>query len=227
MPFNAIQYNQSFCSKKPCYTLIWRQKKLIIFSGKSTTHKRRIFAQIEEDRNHIRQCLRQSSSILVLLDTSLETTELSLWASLCKEAGKPAYLREKISSDKTNTLLYCFKRIGEPLSAAIAILLLSPLALIVILFLLKIDPKLPLFCREWHIGKKGKIYEKLSFRWPSSKKLRWIKRSNIEELPSLINVVKGDSSLFKPNTRLSERTREKSQWKTIKEDNLLLSLGKN
>jgi O-antigen biosynthesis protein WbqP len=105
------------------------------------------------------------------------------------------------------------KRVIDVVAASAALLLLSPLMLILALAIRIWDPG-PVIFRQRRVGAGGRLFDFYKFRsMPvntgdiASDKLgevrlswigRFIRRTNLDELPQLWNVVKGDMSLVGP-----------------------------
>ena len=113
-----------------------------------------------------------------------------------------------------------FKRLYDTLGAFIGISLLSPLFLI-ILILIKTDSKGPIFFRQKRIGKNKKTFYILKFRtmridtprdtpthllenpeqW-ITKVGKFLRKTSLDELPQIINILKGDMSIIGPRPAL-------------------------
>lgn len=107
------------------------------------------------------------------------------------------------------------KRLFDIVAASAMLVLISPLLLIVALAI-KLDSPGPVLFRQERIGQHGRIFRIFKFRSmvqnaaqlgsymtadqdPRITKLgRFLRRSSIDELPQLINVVLGDMSLVGP-----------------------------
>jgi lipopolysaccharide/colanic/teichoic acid biosynthesis glycosyltransferase len=111
------------------------------------------------------------------------------------------------------------KRCFDMTSSLVGLILISPVFLIVPL-LIKLDSKGPVFFKQWRIGKNGrqfKIYkfrtmvqdaDKMGSQITAGDDLRITKigkvlrRYEIDELPTLINVLKGDMSVVGPRPEI-------------------------
>ncbi len=107
------------------------------------------------------------------------------------------------------------KRVVDFILALIGLVVLSPVFLIVALAI-KLDSHGPAFYRGERLGKDGKLFRIFKFRTmvanasalggglthrndPRVTRLgRWLRRTKIDELPQLLNVVKGEMSLVGP-----------------------------
>jgi len=107
------------------------------------------------------------------------------------------------------------KRITELLVSGIGLVLFSPFVLVIAL-LIKIDDRGVVFYKQERVGKKGKVFKLLKFRsmienaeadgpvWSKENDTRitrigrWIRKSRLDEIPQIINVLKGDMSFVGP-----------------------------
>lgn len=112
------------------------------------------------------------------------------------------------------------KRIFDILIVAVSVVLLSPLILSII-FLIKLGDTGPIFFRQKRIGKDLCLFNIYKFRsmpvdtgnFSSDKidqvKLTWIgkfiRRTNIDELPQLFNVILGEMSIVGPRPSLDDQ----------------------
>lgn len=111
------------------------------------------------------------------------------------------------------------KRFLDVMGALMGLLLLSPLLLIVALFVRK-NLGSPVLFRQMRPGLKGRPFEMLKFRTmhdalgpdglplPDERRLprfgRWLRASSLDEIPELWNVLRGDMSLVGPRPLLME-----------------------
>lgn len=105
------------------------------------------------------------------------------------------------------------KRILDILLAVLALLLLAPVMLAVAIWIY-LEDRGPVFFSQQRIGKNGRAFKFLKFRsmpvntgdvesakakaLPVTGVGKIIRRTNIDELPQLINILKGDMSIVGP-----------------------------
>lgn len=111
------------------------------------------------------------------------------------------------------------KRTIDILASSIGLLLLSPI-LVIVAILVRIKLGSPIFFTQNRVGKGGKIFKMIKFRtmldstdkWgeplPDEERLtsfgKLLRSTSLDELPELINVLKGDMSLVGPRPLLVE-----------------------
>ena len=118
--------------------------------------------------------------------------------------------------------IHCFiKRLFDILSASALALALTPLW-IVVAIAIKLDSKGPVFFKQGRRTKDGRIFNMLKFRSmvvnaeqmdvglfnyendPRVTKVgRFLRNSSIDELPQLVNIIKGDMSVVGPRPSVS------------------------
>jgi len=132
------------------------------------------------------------------------------------------------------------KRLLDVVVAGLALILLSPLFML-IAFLIKLDSPGPVFYNSLRCGKKGRLFNFYKFRSmvlgaENNKKAlrcksevkgpafkikndpritalgRLLRRYSLDELPQLINVLKGDMSLVGPRPPTPEEVEEYETW---------------
>lgn len=110
-----------------------------------------------------------------------------------------------------------FKRVIDFLASVIALLLISPIFLILIVFLAIANDGKPFFIQR-RPGKNGKIFSIVKFKTMNDRKDAdgnllsdaerltkvgsFVRKTSLDEIPQLINVVKGDMSLIGPRPLL-------------------------
>lgn len=142
------------------------------------------------------------------------------------------------------------KRITDLLLSIIALIILSPMLLIVAIAI-KIDSKGPIIFKQDRVGKDGRIFgmyklrsmvinaEELKSKLEDQNEMsgpmfkikddpritrigKFIRKTSIDELPQLVNVIKGEMSLVGPRPSLP---REVEQFKPWMKERLLVKPG--
>lgn len=146
--------------------------------------------------------------------------------------------KSKIDSPK----FYLFvKRVFDVIASVLALILLSPLFAIVAILIKREDPKGPVFYSQIRVGKNGKTFRMYKFRSmvvdadqklaellsksdvegamfkmkndPRVTKIgKWIRHTSVDELPQLVNVLRGDMSLVGPRPPLPRECAEYSAY---------------
>ena len=116
---------------------------------------------------------------------------------------------------KKSKLTTWMKRVSGFSLSLIGLILLSPLILIISI-LIKMDSRGPVFYKQERVGEMGKIFKLLKFRsmvegaeangpvWAGKNDDRitrigqWIRKWRLDEIPQMVNVLKGDMSFVGP-----------------------------
>lgn len=148
-----------------------------------------------------------------------------------------------LNQDKINAQVgYLFiKRIFDIVASFAALLILSPLFLVIAILIKLEDPKGPVFYSQFRVGRNGKKFRMYKFRSmcvDADKKLKdllaknevegamfkmkddpritrvgkWIRKTSVDELPQLWNVLHGDMALVGPRPPLPRETATYSEY---------------
>ena len=117
-------------------------------------------------------------------------------------------------------LYLAFKRFYDTLGALIALIVLSPIFMILIV-LIKLDSKGPILFKQKRIGRHKKHFNILKFRTMKidtpkdtpthllknpeqyiTRFGKFLRKSSLDELPQIINILKGDMSIIGPRPAL-------------------------
>ena len=149
-------------------------------------------------------------------------------------------MSEVIENERSNILYEVIKRIIDIVASFIGIILLSPLILIVSI-LIKLESKGEVIFKQKRVGLNGKEFYMYKFRSmvinaeelkeklesqnemsgpmfkikddPRITKVgKFIRKTSIDELPQLINVIKGDMSLVGPRPSLPKEVKKFEPW---------------
>lgn len=145
------------------------------------------------------------------------------------------------TENKKNNSLYLFcKRVTDIVLSVIGLICLSPIILIVCIAI-KLDSKGPIFFKQIRVGKHGKEFGMYKFRSmvvnaeelknklenknemtgpmfkmkddPRITKVgKFIRKTSIDELPQLVNVIKGEMSLVGPRPSLPKEVKQFEPW---------------
>jgi len=149
-------------------------------------------------------------------------------------------VRSGLQERKTSLVYDFFKRAMDISCAAAGIIVLSPIFIITSI-LIRLDSRGPIFFSQERIGKDGKIFKMYKFRSmvvnaeELKKKLlkenemsgpmfkmkedpritgigKFIRKTSIDELPQLFNVLKGEMSLVGPRPSLPKEVEKFDNW---------------
>jgi lipopolysaccharide/colanic/teichoic acid biosynthesis glycosyltransferase len=202
--------------------LRWKQRWLWV----SPIHAREVRPlPALKDAQWLQQCLAHSLVRAVYLSPDLDEPTLRTWMNTCEQAHKQVFLRLPSLSlpHQRDRWAWWVKRSLDWLVAALLLLILSPLLLLLAL-VIRLDSPGPVFYQQWRVGRRGKLFRLWKFRsmvdgaeqlhdqlmshQPGLHKLpadpritrvgKWLRKYSLDELPQLINVLRGEMSLVGP-----------------------------
>jgi exopolysaccharide biosynthesis polyprenyl glycosylphosphotransferase len=170
-------------------------------------------AKFEHNKELVEKCLQNKLHYSIVpnsYESFIQEVEMS------EIGGIPLLSKRK---RKQNIFYHIFKRFFDFIVALILIILLSPLY-IIFGILIKLDSKGPIIFKQKRIGKNGKEFSFYKFRTmyvdapkysktptdpmdPRITKIgRYLRRTSLDELPQLFNVLRGDMSLVGPRPEM-------------------------
>ncbi|MCC5614930.1 sugar transferase [Nostoc sp. CHAB 5836] len=176
-------------------TLQWRRGKLLV---KPPGRVKQPYLPSLDSKRSLVECLQHSPVSLVTIDPKLGETLVRFWADACEEAEKPIFLSIPPGNKLPNQPLGQLQRIIDCIAALVLLLLISPVMLGLIVLMQVYSPG-SLFCREWRVGERGKLFRTIKFCTTTKHNItplwHWIHKYGLENLPQLFNVLRGDMSL--------------------------------
>lgn len=190
-PNEQDQENQSsYC------TLRWRRGQLLV---KSLGQVKQPYLPALHNEKLLVECLKHSPVSLVSIDPLLGEAWLRFWAVACEQANKRIFLSIPSGnkcSRKGSSVAWWLKRLFDWIFALVFLLIMSPVIWGLILLMWIYSPE-PIFSREWHVGERGRLFRAIKFRTQNIRPLeRWISKHGLDNLPQLLNVLRGDMRLF-------------------------------
>jgi exopolysaccharide biosynthesis polyprenyl glycosylphosphotransferase len=196
--------------------IIEKNKVGIVFvSDPAMPHEKML--EMMADCEHLNVKFKLVSSLFEIVTGTCDINEVE---------GIPAI---DIRSKKQNFVYFFVKRLMDILLSACGLVLFSPLWLIIVIAIRLDSPGKAHFVHE-RVGKDGKIFKLYKFRTmkdkvnpyeraplsPNDPRItkvgRFLRRTSLDELPQLINVLKGDMSLVGPRPEMPFIVRKYNKW---------------
>jgi lipopolysaccharide/colanic/teichoic acid biosynthesis glycosyltransferase len=204
-------------------SLKWKQRRLWV--NQSKLAKPHYLPALDNEK-WLKKCLYRSSVEAICLDPTLSEVQLQAWTNICQQVGKQVFLRIPSMPElpqKQRLFYWWLKRIADWITAVVLLLILSPIMLGIALIIRISSPGSVLFY-QWRVGERGRLFRIIKFRtmvvdaemlhhqvMANQKGLhkrkddpritpigRWLRKYSLDELPQLINVIRGEMSLVGP-----------------------------
>ncbi|MBN3910190.1 MAG: sugar transferase [Nostoc sp. NMS1] len=188
---NLYDITQEQQDKGEYCTLLWRRGQLLV---KQPGRVKQPYLPVLDSKRSLVKCLQHSPISLVSIDPKLGEALLKFWADACQEAQKPIFLSIPAGNKPSNQPWRQLQRLIDWIAALILLLLLSPVMLVLIVLVQVYSPG-SLFCHEWRVGERGKLFQAMKFCTHNITPLGWMSKYNLDNLPQLFNVLRGDMSL--------------------------------
>jgi lipopolysaccharide/colanic/teichoic acid biosynthesis glycosyltransferase len=185
----------------PHYMLKWRQGQLLVSLEE---HVKQPYISAFESEQRLVECLKHSPVRLVCIDPSLGEVGLKRWADACEQANKSVFLGGVVARKlfrKQSQLSWRLKQLINWVAALLLLMVLSPVMLAIVV-LMRVHSQEPIFCRQWYVGARGKLFRILKFRTMvvnddcrTTPLGRWMCKYSLDKLLQLFNVLRGEMNL--------------------------------
>lgn len=197
-------YSQDFVENKlensndsPYCSLKWRKGQLLVLPAGQ--QKQPNLPAFEQTGNLV-ECLKHSPVSIVRLDPRLGEYRIKIWTEACAQAGKPVYLNISRLERHFQSPSHFSKPLQFLLEWMAALTLSVPLSLVFLCLVVVMQIYSPgkVFSTEWHVGKRGRIFQLLKFhiKDENNSPIWTLHKLVLDNFPQLINVLRGEISLF-------------------------------
>lgn len=210
-----IQPSQEKSTPSAYCTLTWRRGKLLV---KPVGQLLQPYLPATDNKDSLIECLEHSPVNLVLIDPELGFSKVKFWADATSTAGKSIYLSIPSTETSNQNTWEWLQVILNSVIAFVVLVVLSPVALWLTALMRVYSPG-PLFTHEWHVGKRGKLFQAIKFRTTATNKNvidnfsyqnnllnnldtnytligNWMRKYGLDNAPQLLNVLRGEMNLF-------------------------------
>jgi lipopolysaccharide/colanic/teichoic acid biosynthesis glycosyltransferase len=225
LPIAPKSINRYPSRKAIGFILRWRQRQLLVLSESRLDPLAASICEKLQNQQYLTECLTRSPVKLVRLDPGLGESLLKHWANAGAQAHKAVFLWLPSTWDlpQRKKVQWGIKRFLDIGAAVALLLMLSPVMLLIALLVHQSSPG-SIFFRQWRVGERGKLFQIMKFRtmvvnaeqlhWQvmgGQKGLHkcvddprvtpighWLRTLSLDELPQLLNVLRGEMSLVGP-----------------------------